>query len=135
MGYPGIFPTGTTVYNKDKAWNGYTVFPTKKGALLIDMNGNEVKLWAGLEGFPNKILPGGYVLGSTGSIKSKYSYQDEKDLVQVDWNGNIVWKFDKTEFYADPGQEPQYFARQHHDYQREGSTVGYYYPGGRAKDG
>lgn len=52
MGYPGIFPTGTTVYNKDKAWNGYTVFPTKKGALLIDMNGNEVKLWAGLEGFP-----------------------------------------------------------------------------------
>ena len=58
MGYPGIFPTGTTVYNKDKAWNGYTVFPTKKGALLIDMNGNEVKLWAGLEGFPNKILPG-----------------------------------------------------------------------------
>lgn len=90
------------------------------GALLIDMNGNEVKLWAGLEGFPNKILPGGYVLGSTGSIKSKYSYQDEKDLVQVDWNGNIVWKFDKTELYADPGQEPQYFARQHHDYQREG---------------
>ena len=30
MGYPGIFPTGTTVYNKDKAWNGYTVFPPKK---------------------------------------------------------------------------------------------------------
>lgn len=30
MGYPGIFPTGTTVYNKDKAWNGYTVFRQKR---------------------------------------------------------------------------------------------------------
>ena len=42
MGYPSIFPTGTTVYDKEKAFNGYTVFPSAKGALLIDMNGREV---------------------------------------------------------------------------------------------
>ena len=54
MGYPSIFPTGTTVYDKEKAFNGYTVFPSAKGALLIDMNGREVQLWAGLGGFPNK---------------------------------------------------------------------------------
>ena len=24
MGYPSIFPTGTTVYDKEKAFNGYT---------------------------------------------------------------------------------------------------------------
>ena len=42
-----FFPTGTTVYDKEKAFNGYTVFPSAKGALLIDMNGREVQLWAG----------------------------------------------------------------------------------------
>ena len=62
MGYPTVFPTGVLVYNKEKAYNGYTIYPSAKGALLIDMNGNEVNLWAGLGGFPNKILPGGYVM-------------------------------------------------------------------------
>ena len=44
MGYPSIFPTGTLIYDKDKTFNGYTVFPSAKGALLIDMNGREVQL-------------------------------------------------------------------------------------------
>lgn len=130
MGYPTIYPTGATLYNPKKAWSGYTIFQVKGlGALLINMNGKEVKLWKGLQGFPNKILPGGYVLGSTGERNPKYGMQDMTDLVQVDWNGDIVWKFDHNEFIADEGEEPQWMARQHHDYQREGSTVGYYAPG------
>ncbi|MFR5704035.1 MAG: aryl-sulfate sulfotransferase [Eubacterium ramulus] len=63
----------------------------------------------------------------------KKAYQDQIDLVQVDWDGNIVWKFDKTELIADGDKDPVYMARQHHDFQREGSTVGYYYPGGEPK--
>lgn len=133
MGYPSIFPTGTLIYDKDKTFNGYTVFPSAKGALLIDMNGREVQLWAGLGGFPNKILPGGYVMGTTGTRPGKKAYQDQINLVQVDWDGNIVWKFDKTELIADGDKDPVYMARQHHDFQREGSTVGYYYPGGEPK--
>ena len=133
MGYPSIFPTGTLIYDKEKTFNGYTIFPSAKGALLIDMNGREVQLWAGLGGFPNKILPGGYVMGTTGTRPGKKAYQDQIDLVQVDWDGNIVWKFDKTELIADGDKDPVYMARQHHDYQREGSTVGYYYPGGEPK--
>jgi len=133
MGYPSVYPTGVTLYNKDKTYNGYTIYPSAKGALLIDMNGNEVNLWAGLGGFPNKILPGGYVLGTTGARAGKNAYQDQLDLVQVDWEGNIVWKFDHTELVEDPGKEPQWQARQHHDFQREGNTVGYYYPGGEPK--
>lgn len=129
MGYPQIYPTGITLYQPKKAFNGLTVFPSAKGALLIDMDGNEVQLWAGLSGFPNKILPGGYVLGSTGERDIKQGYQDELDLVQVDWNGNIVWRFDRTELIEDPDQPPRFMARQHHDYQREGSTTGYYAPG------
>ena len=125
-----IFPTGVTIYNPEKCWSGYTIFQAaERGALLIDMNGNEVRMWEGLQGFPNKMLPGGYVMGSLGERNPKYGLQDQTDLVQVDWDGNIVWKFDKAEYIEDPGEEPQWMARQHHDYQREGNTVGYYAPG------
>ncbi|MDR1540493.1 MAG: aryl-sulfate sulfotransferase [Clostridiales bacterium] len=124
MGHPSVYPTGTTIYDNDKAWNGYTIFPSVKGALLIDMNGREVNLWAGLSGFPNKIIPGGYVIGSSGAHTGKKSYQDQRDLIQVDFDGNVVWKFVNTEQI-----DGEWVARQHHDFQREGSPVGYFAPG------
>ncbi|XID91895.1 aryl-sulfate sulfotransferase [Paenibacillaceae bacterium WGS1546] len=130
MGHPTIYPTGTTVYLPEKAWSGYTVFQAADvGALLIDMNGKEVHLWQGLRGFPNKILPGGYVIGSTKERDPRYGFQDEADLVQVDWEGRIVWRFNRYELIQDPGYEPEWMARAHHDYQREGNPVGYYAPG------
>ena len=130
-----VYPTGTTVYDPGKCWNGYTVFQASMmeaktaGAVLIDMNGNVVNQWKGLDGFPNKMLPGGYIMGSTGMRNPKYGFQDMLDLVQVDWDGNVVWKFNKHELVKDPRQKPTWMARQHHDYQREGNTVGYYVPG------
>ncbi len=130
MGHPTIYPTGTTIYNPEKAWSGYTVYQAAGlGALLIDMSGKEVHLWKGLLGFPNKILPGGYVFGHTKNRDPKYGFQDGADLVQVDWDGNIVWKFNRYEFIEDPGNEPQWMARVHHDFQRKGNPVGYYAPG------
>ncbi|WP_031513797.1 aryl-sulfate sulfotransferase [Desulfofalx alkaliphila] len=130
MTYPSVYPTGVTIYNPEKCWNGYTILPARElGALLINMNGAEVNLWKGLHGFPNKMLPGGYVLGHTGERSHKFGIQDQRDLVQVDWDGNIVWKFNQYEFIEDPGEEPQWMARLHHDYQREGNPVGYYVPG------
>jgi hypothetical protein len=130
-----IYPTGTTVYNPEKCWNGYTLFQSsmnsgsKASAVLIDMNGRAVNIWKGLDGFPNKMLPGGYVLGCTGGRDGKYAYQDMLDLVQVDWEGNIVWEFKEYERIKDPNQKEVWMARQHHDYQREGNPVGYYVPG------
>lgn len=130
MGLPTVHPTGTTIYNPEKAYNGYTIFQAQElGALLIDMNGKEVKLWKGLQGFPNKMLPGGYVLGHRGTRDTKFGYQDDIDLIQVDWEGNVVWEFNQYEYIEDPGNEPRWMARQHHDYQREGNPVGYYVPG------
>ncbi len=129
MTYPSIYPTGTTIYNPEKCWNGYTIFQAKEvGALLIDMNGTEVQLWKGLHGFPNKLLPGGHVLGHTGERSNAFGMQDQVDLVQVDWEGNIVWKFNQYEYIEDPGFEGQWMARQHHDYQRTGNPVGYFAP-------
>jgi Arylsulfotransferase (ASST) len=130
MGYPTIYPTGTTLYLPEKCWSGYTVFQAKEvGACLIDMNGKAVHLWKGLHGFPNTILPGGYVMGSTGERPIQFGYQDQRDLVQVDWDGKIVWRFDRYEHIEDPGEERRWMARQHHDFQREGCPVGYYVPG------
>ncbi|WP_099467685.1 aryl-sulfate sulfotransferase [Konateibacter massiliensis] len=130
MGHPTIYPTGATVYNPEKAWSGYTIYQAAQvGALLIGMNGQEVHLWKDLRGFPNKIFPGGYVLGSTAQRDPEFGFQDEADVVQVDWDGNIVWKFDHYKYIADPGKEPKWMARAHHDYQREGNPVGYYAPG------
>lgn len=130
MTYPSVYPTGTTVYDPHKTFNGYTVFQAKEhGCLVVDMNGGEVKLWRGLHGFPNKLLPGGQVLGHTGERNTRYGMQDYRDLIQVDWNGRIVWRFNQYEFIEDPGEEPQWMARVHHDYQREGNPVGYFTPG------
>lgn len=134
MTYPSVYPTGVTIYNPAKCFNGYTILqPRELGALVIDMNGTEVKLWKQLQGWPNQLLKGGYVIGHTGERNTKFSMQDFRDLVQVDWDGNIVWKFNKYEYIEDPGEEPQWMARVHHDYQREGNPVGYYIPGMDAK--
>ena len=130
MGHPTIYPTGATIYNPEKAWSGYTLFPLKgQGVMLIDMNGGEIRLWENLKGFPAKMFPGGYVLGSKRERSSKFGMQDYEDVVQLDWDGNEVWRFDRYEYIEDEGMEPRWMARQHHDYQREGNPVGYYAPG------
>lgn len=127
---PNVYPTGTINYEPDKCWNGYTVFTARQtGVTLIDMNGDVVRMWKGLHGFPPKMLPEGQVLGHLGIRDMRYGYQDQTDLVQLNWEGEIVWKFDQYEYIEDPGQEPCWMARQHHDFQREGNPVGYYVPG------
>src|SRR4030067_3551355 len=82
-----IYPTCTTIYDPSKSWNGYTLYQPGcrfqgNSAILIDMNGNVVNQWKGLYGFPNKMLTGGYVMGSTGMRNPHYGFQDMLDLVQ-----------------------------------------------------
>ena len=134
MGKPSVHPMGTIIYKPEKCFNGYTLFQANEsGATLIDMNGGVVNHWHGLQGFPNKLLKGGYVFGSRGERNSVYGWQDQKDLVQVDWDGNVVWEYKNNQLIEDPGYESEWMARQHHDFQREGNTVGYYVPGMEAK--
>lgn len=91
MGHPSVYPTGATLYDPQRAWSGYTVFQaTERGAILVDMNGNVVREWPELHGFPNKILPGGTILGHSGERDPRYGMQDMLDLIQVDWEGNIT---------------------------------------------
>ena len=112
--------SGTTVYEPNRCWNGYTLLnaiwghqpdPTgpRYNALLIDMEGKLVKQWSfAVSGVPMKMLPGGYVMGGTAPP------QVEGHLSQLDWDGNRVWEVD---------------LHVHHDHQREGNPVGYYTPG------
>jgi hypothetical protein len=130
MGFPSVYPTGTTIFYPEECWNGFTLFQAKDtGAAIIDMNGQVKQLWQGLQGYPNALLPGGHVMGSTGERSTKFGYQDHLDVVEVDWDGRIIWKFDHYAYIEDPGERPQWMARQHHDFQREGCPVGYYVPG------
>ncbi len=129
MGLYNVYPMGTTIYDPEKAWSGYTLMQCQGiGAVLVDMNGNVKKVWKDVQGFPNKLLPGGYLMGSLGLRDPKFGYQDQTDVVEVDWDGKVVWKFDKKELVDDDGDK-RWIARQHHDYQREGNPVGYYVPG------
>ena len=129
LGTPNVYPMGTTIYDPEKAYNGYTIMPIPSvGAVLIDMNGNVVHTWKSFTGSPNKLLPGGQIMGSLGRRDSEFAYQDNTALAQVDWDGKLIWKFDHKEEVEDGGVK-QWVARQHHDYQREGNPVGYYVPG------
>ena len=130
--YPSVFPTGTTIFHPDKTWSGYTVFgpPGEWGTAVVDMNGNLVKRWTEVAAVPGpfRILPGGFVVG--GNTR-RQPHQEAPELIQVNWDGEVVWKFDHTELVEsdEEGEEPRWMARQHHDWQREGSAVGYYAPG------
>jgi outer membrane protein assembly factor BamB len=118
-GFPSVYPTGTTIYNPEKAWNGYTIYPSPEGqgAVLVDMNGNLIRRFEDIPGAPIRILPGGHVMGGSMGV-----------LVQQDWDGNEVWRFDRTEQIEDDDGNLVWSSRQHHDWQREGSPAGYYSP-------
>ena len=129
------FFTGTTNYKPNRCFNGFTLIPARgHGALLIDMNGTPIHLWENLQGEPNKIMKGGKIFSSRGVRDKSVSHQDRIDLVKVNWDGEVEWSFDKLEFCDDPNIEPRYMLRQHHDYQIEGSSFGYYSPKSEIKE-
>ena len=127
---PSVFPTGTTIYDPGKAWNGFTVLSPLAGdaAIVIDMNGNVVKRWAGYNssaGGPVRVLPGGVVIGATGANAGK---QESLALIARDFEGKELWRFDHNEKITGPAGAMTWALRQHHDWQREDFPSGYYSP-------
>lgn len=109
-----------------EALDGYVLISDygNESAVLIDMNAQVVNEWYSA-GIPAKMLPGGYVLTGRGHNPDSPSANfDTIELVQVGWDGNDAWSFSN---FDTSGETPS--ARQHHDFQREGSPVGYYSPG------
>jgi hypothetical protein len=127
---PSIFPTGTTIYDPGRAWNGYTVLSPlgTQAAIVIDMNGNIVKQWDGYNssaGGPARILPGGVVVGAAGANPPR---QESTELVQRDFDGKVLWRFDHNEQIQTSDGKMIWASRQHHDWQREDFPAGYYSP-------
>jgi hypothetical protein len=125
---PSVYPTGTTIYDPARTWNGYTVFVLpESGAVLVDMNGNELRRWeqfAGLGGGPVRMLPDGHVVGPVGRL---LPHQESIAVAQYGWANELVWQFDRGEQVTRDG-ETIWAARQHHDWQRADFPAGYYSP-------
>lgn len=138
--FPSVYPTGTTIYHPDQTWNGYVLHdaPDGQGAVLIDMNGNVLRQWTNIAAVPGpfRILPGGFIMG--GDV-TRRPHQEAIVMLQLDWEGNEVWRYDQMEQVVTEeteneegeteGGETVWASRQHHDWQREGNPVGYYAPG------
>ena len=125
-----VYPTGTTIYDPDRAWNGYTVLSplATQAVLVIDMNGNVVKRWEGYNnsaGGPARVLPGGFVVAASGA---RPPHQESLELIQRDFAGNVVWRFSRNEQITTGDGSTIWSARQHHDWQRESFPAGYYSP-------
>jgi hypothetical protein len=102
LGYPTIFPTGTTIYKPAEAYSGYILVPDHASLgnhpdakvratdkvpddiRLIDMNGKVVHTWKVAPNFNKRarLLPNGHLVYA-GPNRTIYEY---------DWDGNVVWK-------------------------------------------
>lgn len=127
---PSIYPTGVTLYDPAKAWNGYVIFSSPdKQTRLIDMNGNEVKRWDSA-GFPAALIEPRLNGGKRGhlfvqledvaipdTLASAGNGLRNKAVGELDWNGEVVWKWGD--------QAPGGAAHQHHDQRRltNGNTL------------
>lgn len=140
--WPSVFPTGVTINNPEKAYNGYTIIgplrATPHGVPLIDMNGKVVHKWMNVEGQPAKVLPGGNLL-ATLVYYDPNNWTSRKTegatVVEMDWDGKIVWEFSKyvekpaTADMIKLSAKTFWSSNQHHEIQREGNPVGYHSPG------
>jgi hypothetical protein len=126
---PTVFPTGTTIYQPDKAWNGLTVLSLlgTPAVVVLDMDGREVWRWDDYNlapGGPARVLPGGIVVASVGTFPG---HLESQALVARNFDGEEEWRFDHAEQIALDGKA-QWSARQHHDWQLSGFPAGYYSP-------
>jgi len=119
MGRPSVYPTGVTIYNKECAENGYTLFPSEYGATMIDMNGRVVKVWKGFQGNPLKALPGGCILGSDGHVPGTPGANSSVRALVVNWDGEILWEFKNNAKVTFPDGSEMMASKHHHDYEFE----------------
>jgi hypothetical protein len=89
--------TGLNYVDKERAYDGYTVFSSQGNATTyaLDMDGNVVHSWP-IGGNP-RLLDNGNLFA-----------RDSEGFHEVDWDGNIVWSYQDTR----PNYTP------HHDYVR-----------------
>ena len=106
-----------TIYDLTRAYGGYTLFAPHYGrdVWLIDTEGRVVHHWkmAHIPGGDGRLLPNGNLLRLNKTMKEPLLFfgSVSGELVEIDWDGNVVWK------YEDPYM--------HHDFYRmeNGNTI------------
>ncbi|HTQ98861.1 MAG TPA: aryl-sulfate sulfotransferase [Candidatus Acidoferrum sp.] len=132
---PTVFPTGTTLYDPAKTWNGYTVLSIldTPSVVVIDMNGRIVKEWSDYNvsaGGPARVLPGGIIIATAGANPP---HQEALALVERDFDGKELWRFDHNLQIQNQDKQMVWSARTHHDWQRTDFPAGYYSPASTPK--
>lgn len=124
-----VYPRGTVLYNREKAYSGINLISTAKdGALITKMDGTELKRYA-VNPMPAKMIPNKNIMSVSSFRSSDFGVSDGIKLLEFDKNGKIVFDFDKFKYTEDRGYTSKWMARAHSDFQREGNSLGYYYPG------
>lgn len=122
---PSVVPTGTTIYDPQKAYNSYVLFSGgDEKTHLIDLDGNEVHRW-NHDGFPSVLIDPQLVGGQKGHVLLQLekvkgdataaspgapANSQNKTVGELDWNGATVWLWGN--------EAPGGAARQHHDIRR-----------------
>jgi|SRR5271157_96226 len=95
-------PTGLIRYNKEKAYDGYTLFAPSLSTTtyLMDMEGNVVHTWKSkyLPGLFAMLLPNGNLLRAgrpePNPEKTPVAFGGTSGLIQeIDWDGNVIWEY------------------------------------------
>ena len=94
-------PTELLYWNKDKAFNGYTLFAAHGRSYLIDMEGQLINQWP--IGTNPRFLDNGHLLDAVQDNPSSF-----KGFQELDWEGNVIWTYEETRHNHAP----------HHDFVR-----------------
>jgi len=96
-----------TVYDQSKTYDGYTLFAPhwSTDVWLIDMKGRLVHHWKMPTwlGSDVRLLPNGNQIRihKTGEEPAPYLGTGGKELVEIDWEGNVVWKYEDLFMHHD----------------------------------
>jgi hypothetical protein len=93
-----VGPTGVLLYDKDKSYEGYTLFSPmgNKTTYLIDMEGYVIHTWEAeyTPGAYAALLENGNLLRAGSLRGSPATFGGVGGILQeIDWDGNVVWEY------------------------------------------
>jgi hypothetical protein len=101
-----------TIYDPSKAYNGYTLFAPHMSTdlWLIDMKGRAVHRWTmpTVLGSAVRLLPNGNHLRihKYGDEPTAFLGTGGREIVEVDWEGKVVWKHEEPYMHHDFSRLP-----------------------------
>ncbi len=110
------WPVGVTVYNQEKAYNGFTLFTSLGGDgthYLVDMSGRTVHTWKMPTSHYGWLLPDGNLFSGAarksglGTAVTKTPAVANVGVVyEADWDGNILQKWENSLIHHDYDKLP-----------------------------